>query len=151
LKIDRLDHFVLTVKNIDATCRFYADVLGMEIVTFGSGRRALQFGRQKINLHEQGREFEPKSASPTPGSADFCLISELTADEIEASLTLRNIPIEEGPVTRTGALGPIVSLYVRDPDFNLVEISTYGADAAPDQISRATFASARDRRTSARL
>lgn len=125
MKIDRLDHFVLTVRDIKVTCAFYVDVLGMTLVTFGADRKALQFGLQKINLHEQGKEFEPKSASPTPGAADFCLITNTPLDHVVAHLGLAGVRIEEGPVRRTGANGAITSVYIRDPDQNLVEISNY--------------------------
>lgn len=123
--IDRIDHFVLTVRDIAATVSFYERALGMRLVTFGAGRKALAFGRQKINLHEAGREFEPKARVPTPGSADFCLVTERPLDEVARHLAACGVPIEEGPVPRTGATGPIRSLYIRDPDGNLVEISTY--------------------------
>jgi len=123
MRIARIDHFVLTVASIEATCAFYSDVLGMEVVTFAGGRRALSFGAQKINLHEVGREFEPKAARPTAGSGDFCLIADTPLDEVIAELKARGIAIEEGPVSRTGATGPIRSVYVRDPDDNLVEIA----------------------------
>lgn len=123
MRIARIDHLVLTVASIEATCAFYSDVLGMEVVTFAGGRRALSFGAQKINLHEVGREFEPKAARPTAGSGDFCLIADTPLDEVIAELKARGITIEEGPVSRTGATGPIRSVYVRDPDDNLVEIA----------------------------
>src|SRR5215213_428485 len=123
MRIDRLDHFVLTVASIERTCDFYTRVLGMEVTTFGSGRRALVFGNQKINLHQAGREFAPKAQAPTPGSADFCLITDTALEEIVQHLQLLDVPIEEGPVTRTGASGPILSVYIRDPDENLIEIS----------------------------
>jgi len=126
MRIDRLDHLVLTVRDVDATCAFYARVLGMDVVTFGQGRRALAFGRQKINLHPAGREFEPKAARPTPGSADLCLIAAAPLDEVIAHLSACGVAIEEGPVARTGATGPIRSVYFRDPDGNLIEVSTYG-------------------------
>ncbi|PWC91393.1 virulence protein [Azospirillum sp. TSH100] len=125
MRIDRIDHFVLTVASIEATCAFYRDVLGMEVVTFAGGRRALSFGAQKINLHEVGREFEPKAVSPTAGSGDFCLITDTPLDQVIAELQARGITIEEGPVGRTGATGPIRSVYIRDPDDNLVEIANY--------------------------
>ncbi|VXB01222.1 conserved hypothetical protein [Bacillus sp. 349Y] len=123
--IERLDHVVLTVKNVEESLRFYTEVLGMEKMTFGNGRKALAFGNQKINLHEYKREFEPKSAHPTPGSADWCFITSLDPDSLPKHLTALGIAIEEGPVTRTGALGPICSIYIRDPDNNLIELSTY--------------------------
>nr|WP_295831059.1 VOC family protein [uncultured Azospirillum sp.] len=123
MRIARIDHFVLTVASIEATCAFYRDVLGMEVVTFAGGRRALSFGAQKINLHEVGREFEPKAARPTAGSGDFCLIADTPLEEVIAHLQTKGIAIEEGPVSRTGATGPIRSVYFRDPDDNLVEIA----------------------------
>ncbi|CNG59536.1 glyoxalase%2C GloA_3 [Mycobacterium tuberculosis] len=125
MRIDRLDHLVLTVADIDGAISFYTRVLGMEAVTFGAGRRALAFGTSKINLHEAGREFEPKAARPTPGSADLCLITANPLNEIIADLEHHGVPIEEGPVSRTGATGPIQSVYIRDPDHNLIELSVY--------------------------
>jgi catechol 2,3-dioxygenase-like lactoylglutathione lyase family enzyme len=123
--IDRIDHFVLTVASIETTCDFYSNILGMEVSEFAGGRKALVFGQQKINLHQSGKEFEPKSLVPTPGSADFCLITTVSMVEVEAHLIKCGIKIEEGPVPRTGATGPINSIYLRDPDNNLVEISVY--------------------------
>jgi catechol 2,3-dioxygenase-like lactoylglutathione lyase family enzyme len=124
--IDRLDHFVLTVADVDATCAFYARVLGMEVRTFGpQGRKALHFGRHKINLHQRGREFEPKAAHPLPGSADLCFIAAVPLDTVIAHLRACGVAIEEGPVDRTGATGALHSVYIRDPDPNLIEISTY--------------------------
>lgn len=125
MKIDRLDHLVLTVRNVDATVEFYARVLGMEPVTFGSGRRALAFGQQKINLHPSAAPIKPCAAQPTPGSADLCLITTSPISEIIMHLKNNGVAIEEGPGTRTGALGPITSVYFRDPDANLVEVSRY--------------------------
>ena len=125
MRIDRLDHLVLTVADIDATVAFYEQVLGMRAVTFGDGRRALAFGTSKINLHQAGHEFEPKAARPTPGSADICLIAADPLDQVCADLAAHGVTIEEGPVARTGATGPIRSVYVRDPDNNLIEISNY--------------------------
>ena len=125
MRIDRLDHLVLTVADIDATVAFYTRVLGMEAVTFGAGRTALAFGRSKINLHRAGHEFEPKARRPTPGSADLCLIVTEPLSVVQAELTAAGVVIEEGPIERTGAQGPLLSLYVRDPDANLVELSTY--------------------------
>ena len=125
VKIDRIDHIVLTVRDIAATCEFYASALGMEVIAFGAGRMALRFGRQKINLHQAGREFEPKAKRPTPGSADICLIAAVPLAQVIAHLNTCGIPIIEGPTPRTGATGPIQSIYFRDPDFNLVEVSTY--------------------------
>ncbi|MFF1397388.1 VOC family protein [Streptomyces sp. NPDC058287] len=125
MRIDRLDHLVLTVHDLDATVAFYTKVLGMEAVTFRGGRRALTFGHSKINLHEAGREFEPKAARPTPGSEDLCLIVDEPVDRIVAELASHGVPLEEGPVERTGATGAILSVYVRDPDDNLIELSNY--------------------------
>jgi len=127
MKIDRLDHLVLTVRDVDASCAFYSRVLGMDVVTFAGGRRALAFGAQKINLHQAGREFEPKAHAPTPGSADLCLISAVPLDEAIAHLAACGVTIVEGPVVRTGATGPIRSVYFRDPDLNLIEVSSYAA------------------------
>lgn len=125
MMIERIDHLVLTVRDIEATCSFYARVLGMEVVTFGEGRRALAFGRQKINLHQHGREFEPKADKPTPGSADLCLIAAVPIADMAAHLAACGVAVLEGPVERTGATGPIVSVYFRDPDRNLIEVSNY--------------------------
>jgi catechol 2,3-dioxygenase-like lactoylglutathione lyase family enzyme len=125
MRIDRLDHLVLTVADIDATVDFYTRVLGMEAVTFGAGRTALAFGQSKINLHRAGHEFEPKAHRPTPGSADLCLITTDSLDGVVEDLVRHDVPIEEGPVERTGATGPILSVYFRDPDRNLIEVSTY--------------------------
>jgi len=121
--IDRLDHLVLTVKNIADTCGFYSKVLGMEVVTFGDNRKALAFGSQKINLHEAGHEVEPKALRPTPGSADLCFITPIPLKEVVGHLSRCSVKIIEGPVKRTGAQGPIESVYVRDPDSNLIEIA----------------------------
>jgi catechol 2,3-dioxygenase-like lactoylglutathione lyase family enzyme len=121
--ITHLDHLVLTVRDISATIAFYTKVLGMKEVTFGKNRRALSFGNQKINLHQSGHEFEPKAACPTPGSADLCFISDIPLSLIISGLTAHDVPILEGPVARTGAEGPILSVYFRDPDGNLIEIS----------------------------
>lgn len=127
MKIDRLDHLVLTVRDVDASCAFYSRVLGMDVVTFAGGRKALAFGAQKINLHQAGREFEPKADLPTPGSADLCLISAVPLEEAIAHLVASGVTIVEGPVVRTGATGPIRSVYFRDPDRNLIEVSSYAA------------------------
>lgn len=125
MKIDRLDHLVLTVANLDVTCRFYETVLGMEVVTFGQGRKALAFGSSKINLHQLGKEFEPKALRPTAGSADLCFITTTPLDRVVVHLRTHGVAIEEGPIARTGAAGPINSIYIRDPDKNLIEISNY--------------------------
>ena len=128
MQIDRLDHLVLTVANFDTTVDFYHRVLGMEVITFGEGRKALSFGSQKINLHAQGKEFEPKDAAPTPGSADICLIASTPISNVIAHLRSCGVSILEGPVKRAGATGSITSVYFRDPDSNLIEVSNY-ADA----------------------
>jgi len=123
MHIDHLDHLVLTVADLDVTVDFYTRVLGMQEVTFGEGRKALSFGVQKINLHQAGREFEPKAERPTPGSADLCFIVATPLEEVIAHLAAQGVAILEGPVRRTGATQPIRSVYVRDPDFNLIELS----------------------------
>ena len=127
LSVTALDHLVLTVGDIPTTLRFYEEVLGMAGVPFqpatGEVRWALQYGRQKINLHQAGAEFEPKAARPAPGTADLCFLSEAPLAEWQAHLAAAGVPIEDGPVPRTGAIGPLLSIYVRDPDGNLLEIS----------------------------
>lgn len=123
MKLDRIDHLVLTVRNIDHTCDFYTRVLGMKAVTFGNGRKALAFGDQKLNLHQYGKEFEPKADKPTPGSVDICFITNDPLDQVIRHLEEAGVKVLEGPVGRTGAKGPIVSVYIRDPDNNLIEIS----------------------------
>lgn len=125
MRIDAIDHLVLTVRDLRAATDFYTRVLGMEAVTFGADRRALAFGSQKINLHEAGREFEPKAAAPTPGSADLCFVTTETPAAVLAHLKACGVQVVDGPVTRTGARGPIVSVYFRDPDGNLLEVSSY--------------------------
>ncbi|MCP5157008.1 MAG: VOC family protein [Ectothiorhodospiraceae bacterium] len=120
-----MDHLVLTVRDIGATCDFYERALGMRVVRFGEGRIALGFGPHKINLHQAGQEFEPKATHPTPGSADLCLITSVSLSEVMSHLEEAGVEVFEGPVDRTGALGPIRSVYLRDPDGNLIEISTY--------------------------
>ncbi|MEO3413154.1 VOC family protein [Roseovarius sp. CAU 1744] len=125
ITLKSLDHLVLTVADIDRTCAFYHEVLGCEVVTFGAGRKALRFGEQKFNLHQAGHEFEPKAQTPRPGSADLCLITEDPIDRVETELRRAGIEIEEGPVARTGATGAIESVYIRDPDGNLLELSNY--------------------------
>jgi len=125
IEVDRMDHLVLTVASIDKTIDFYTNVLGMTEVTFGAGRKALVFGRNKFNLHEKGKEFEPKALLPTPGGIDICLIVKNSLEVVQEQLALHNVPILEGPVMRTGAIGKIESIYIRDPDENLVELSVY--------------------------
>ncbi len=121
--IDRLDHLVLTVASIEATVAFYERALGMTAETFGAGRTALKYGRQKINLHQAGKEFEPKALKPTPGSGDLCFIATTRLADVVVHLKAMGVAIEEGPIARTGATGPILSVYIRDPDRNLIEIS----------------------------
>lgn len=121
--IDSLDHFVLTVRDIDATIAFYRDVLGMTPERFGEGRMALKFGKQKINLHVAGREFEPKADTALPGTADVCFLTSVPIDDVVATLRKHGIPLVDGPVRKTGAQGALNSVYVRDPDKNLIEIS----------------------------
>ena len=127
VSVQSLDHLVLTVADIAVTCDFYETILGMRAERFtpstGPQRWALVFGNQKINLHEAGAEFEPKAHKATPGSADLCFVSETRIAVWQAHLEERNIPVEAGPVRRTGAVGPILSVYIRDPDNNLIEIA----------------------------
>ncbi|NXU09233.1 GLOD5 protein, partial [Pardalotus punctatus] len=123
--IQHLDHLVLTVKSIEDTVAFYSKVLGMEVVTFKGNRKALRFGHQKLNLHEAGRDFEPKARRPVPGSADFCLIATTPLEKLLEHLEACGVAVEEGPVARTGAVGPITSIYFQDPDENLIEVSRY--------------------------
>ena len=125
MKIDRIDHFVLTVADIDTTCEFYVRVLGMEVITFGDNRRALRFGQHKINLHPTDRGPGLVAAAPSVGGGDFCLITKTPIDEVVRHLEAEGVEIINGPDTRSGALGPITSVYFRDPDQNLVEISNY--------------------------
>jgi catechol 2,3-dioxygenase-like lactoylglutathione lyase family enzyme len=121
--IDHLDHIVLTTARTEQCIDFYTRVLGMKFERFGEGRMALKFGGQKINLHEKGREFEPRATLAAPGTLDVCFIAALPLKEVIARLVAGGVPVIEGPVTKTGARGPIRSVYVRDPDGNLVEIS----------------------------
>ena len=125
LSIERLDHLVLTVKNIEATCAFYNQALGLQVVTFDEDRKALAFGQQKINLHQVGAEFEPKAEKPTAGSADLCFITHIPLRNAIEHLRSCGIEIVEGLVKRTGAIGTIESVYFRDPDLNLIELSVY--------------------------
>jgi catechol 2,3-dioxygenase-like lactoylglutathione lyase family enzyme len=123
--IDRIDHIVLTTRDKDACVRFYTEVLGMKLQRFLENRLALHFGSQKINLHEWGREFDPKAHVTVPGSLDLCFIAAVPLDEVVERLKKANVKIIEGPVAKTGAMGAMRSVYVRDPDLNLVEISVY--------------------------
>ncbi len=128
--IHHLDHLVLTTEHEDACIAFYTKILGMQLESFVGGdppvqRRAFRFGDQKINLHLKGREFEPKALYPTPGALDLCFIADCSIEEVQVRLQTWNYPIVEGPVERTGATQKILSVYVRDPDQNLIEISQY--------------------------
>jgi catechol 2,3-dioxygenase-like lactoylglutathione lyase family enzyme len=123
VQLDRLDHLVLTVRDIEATCDFYTRILGMEVVIFGQGRTSLRFGAQKINLHQVGREFEPKARNPGPGTADLCFLTLVPLPEVIRHLQSCDIEIVAGPANRTGTIGPIRSVYMYDPDGNLIEIS----------------------------
>ena len=129
MKLDRIDHFVLTVHDVRATCDFYSRLLGMEIEEFKGGRRALKFGQQKINLHQAGAEFEPKAGKPTPGSGDFCVTTGVPLERIIEHIQSCGVEIIEGPISRTGAVGRLESVYFRDPDGNLVEVSNYVSNA----------------------
>lgn len=121
--IDHLDHLVLTTANEEACIAFYVGALGMTLETFGEGRKALRFGDQKINVHVKGHEFEPKAHTPVPGALDLCFTASVPLDEVIATLKAKGIPIVEGPVQRAGAVFALRSVYVRDPDLNLIEIS----------------------------
>jgi catechol 2,3-dioxygenase-like lactoylglutathione lyase family enzyme len=134
---DRIDHFVLTVASIDTTCEFYSRVLGMRVVEFesmGTRRVALAFGCQKINLHAASAVPDPNVLKPTPGAADFCLITSTPLAEVRSHLASERVEVILGPVSRTGATGKIESVYFRDPDLNLVEVANY----LPAETSRAT-------------
>jgi catechol 2,3-dioxygenase-like lactoylglutathione lyase family enzyme len=125
MQIERLDHLVLTVQNVQITCDFYHRVLGMQVTAFGTDRTALLFGAQKINLHWYGHEFEPKAAAPLPGSADLCFVTSTPLADVMTHLSACGIALIEGPVKRSGATGTIVSVYIRDPDSNLIELCNY--------------------------
>ncbi|MEM7291819.1 MAG: VOC family protein [Pseudomonadota bacterium] len=128
MKVERLDHLVLTVANIETTAQFYTAVLGMQRVSFGEGRVALAFGKQKINLHQCGEEFNPHASAPTAGSGDLCFITDSKIETMQAHLAACGVQVTVGPVRRTGAIGPIDSLYFDDPDGNLIEVSTYALE-----------------------
>ena len=126
--IDHIDHIVLTTRDKEACIRFYTEVLGMKLTRFKTPteeRIAFSFGAQKINLHEWGKEFSPRAHVAAPGTLDLCFIAAVPLDDVMARLKDRGVPVLEGPVVKTGAQGPIRSVYVRDPDLNLVEISVY--------------------------
>jgi len=137
LQVKHLDHLVMTVHDIEATCDFYSRVLGMKVVTFGDSRKALAFGDQKINLHQFGREFSPHAKYPSPGSADLCFLTDRNMGQIVEHLLENRVRIIDGPVQRTGAKGHIVSVYIRDPDGSLVEIATKPTTSTPDQKNAA--------------
>jgi catechol 2,3-dioxygenase-like lactoylglutathione lyase family enzyme len=128
--IERLDHLVLTVRDIEATVAFYSGILGMLPVTSGKGMRALHFGQQKFNLHPAEAPYSPHADKPLPGTADICLVTLSPIEDVIAALAQAGVPVEVGPVPRIGALGRMTSVYFRDPDNNLVEVSRY-ADAVP--------------------
>lgn len=123
MNVTGLDHLVLTVKDLDATCEFYATFLGMEVATFGENRKTLAFGSQRINLHQAGHELEPKAHRPTPGAADLCFLTDVSYEEVIAHLNNCGIPIILGSVSRTGGAGLLKSVYFRDPDLNLIEVA----------------------------
>jgi len=123
MRVERIDHVVLTVKDVDRSLSFYQTVLGMRPVTFGEGRRALAFGDQKLNLHQAGREFEPKARRPTAGSADLCFTTDVPISDVIEHLARAGVAIEIGPVDKTGARRSLRSIYFRDPDGNLVEVA----------------------------
>ncbi|ACK66364.1 Glyoxalase/bleomycin resistance protein/dioxygenase [Rippkaea orientalis PCC 8801] len=125
IKINRIDHLILTVQDIEKTCQFYSEVLGMQVYTFLGDRKGLKFGNQTIRLHQFKKEFEPKAYYPTPGSADICLISETPLEQVIEHLKLHQVEIVEGPLPRTGSIGTLESVYIRDPDLNLIEVSNY--------------------------
>ncbi len=124
INMDSIDHLVLTVANIDISVDFYTEVLGMELFTV-NGRKSLAFGEQMIKLQQRGHEVSPKAAHPTSGSGDICFITSTPLDEVIGFLNEQKVHIEEGPVERIGAMGTMRSIYIRDPDKNLVEISNY--------------------------
>jgi catechol 2,3-dioxygenase-like lactoylglutathione lyase family enzyme len=129
MQIERIDHLVLTVQNIEVSCAFYTKILGMKVVAFKGGRKAVVFGNQKINFHESGNTFDPKALRATPGSADLCFIVNDPLTKIVGHMDTCGVKIIEGPVQRTGAMGPMTSIYIRDPDQNLIEIAVYDQDA----------------------
>ena len=125
ISLDHIDHLVLTVRDIEQTIQFYCDVLGMTEITFGEQRKALQFGNQKINLHPQPSQITPRAKQPTPGAMDICIIARASIDKVIDKLQKHGINIELGPVQRQGAQGNMTSVYIRDPDDNLIEIAHY--------------------------
>lgn len=137
MQISQFDHLVLTVYDIGKTCDFYADVLGMQVTSFGDGRKAICFGQYRINLHEFGREYQPHAKYPRPGSADLCFYSDLHMNEVVHQLLEKRVKIVAGPVERTGARGQVLSVYINDPDGNLIEIATQLSTSTPDQKNAA--------------
>ena len=137
MQISRLDHLVLTVRDIEATCEFYEGVLGFDIVTFGENRKALVLGEQKINLHEFGKEYKPHAKYPSPGSADLCFLTDLHVKRIVEQLAEKKVKIVDGPVQKTGAKGPIISVYIKDPDGNLIEIANQKSTSTRDPNNEA--------------
>jgi catechol 2,3-dioxygenase-like lactoylglutathione lyase family enzyme len=133
MRVSHLDHLVLTVEDIQASVAFYTRVLGMQETTFASGRKGLIFGQSKINLHQVNHEFEPKAAKPTPGSGDLCLVVDDELDSVQAQLAAAGVAVEVGPVEQTGAHGQMMSVYFRDPDRNLIELSNYISSTAVAQ------------------
>lgn len=123
MRVLRIDHVVLTVSDVDRTIAFYERALGMRAVTFGEGRRGLAFGDQKLNLHQAGHEFEPKARTPVSGSADLCFTTDVPLDDIVRQLGALDVAIEHGPVDKIGARAPLRSIYIRDPDGNLIEVA----------------------------
>ncbi len=125
IAVDRLDHFVLTVKSVEDTCRFYDSVLGIKSFSFGAGSKALCLGEQRIQLQQSGREAEPKASLTVPGSGDFCFVTQTDFDVVLKHLERCNVRVIEGPIRRTGSKGAMTSVYFRDPDLNLIELSSY--------------------------
>lgn len=126
ISLDRIDHLVMTVENVETTTNWYLRVLGVKSAVFGEGRKALLLNKQKINLQPVGSEIEPKAALPTPGSLDVCFLSNTPLDKVLEHLKTQRVAVEKGPIKRNGATGLITSVYIRDPDRNLIEISNLG-------------------------
>lgn len=133
ISIDRVDHLVLTVADVERAAEFYERILGMQALSFPDDRRALSFGEQSIKLHAASDLVEPTATHPVPGSANLCFVTENAVSEVQEHLRANDVRIEEGPVIRTGAVGPITSLYFRDPDGNLIEVAHYDEDAPAEQ------------------
>jgi len=129
----QIDHLVLTVRDVEVTCRFYAEMLGVEVIEFGDSRKALTFGGLKINLHQFGKEFQPHAKYPSLGSADICFITNLPMGKVVEHFIENRIKIIDGPAERTGSNGPILSVYIKDPDGNLIEIANQLSTLNPDQ------------------